>query len=142
MERIEVGEVTAKKKSLVYVKIVKNDMCNTCKACAFGRKNTLVVPALSETECGVGDRVSLRMPTEQVKGSYVYLYLLPLLFLFAGLMIGMPFGEKTMFIASLVGLAVSVPVVYGIERLFRRQKKYLPVVLNKIDCEEEENAND
>ncbi|MDE7394829.1 MAG: SoxR reducing system RseC family protein [Clostridiales bacterium] len=141
MERIELGEVTASKKSISYVKITKNEACEGCKACAFGRKNVLVLPAQSLVPCSKGDKVKIRMPSEQVKGAYLYVYLLPLLFLFAGLMIGLPLGEKVMYLTAFLCFCGSIPVVYGIERLLRRQKKYLPMIVEIVN-ENKEQAND
>ncbi len=135
MQIIERASVRSRKKDLYYISITKNAKCDGCKACGFGRKNRLTMPALSLIECNAGDTVCVRMPEKQVKASYVYLYLLPLLFMFAGLMIPYAYGEIYMLIGAGVGLAVSVPVVYAVERLFRRRKKYLPVITEKIVAE-------
>ncbi len=133
MQRLERCVVHARKKDLYYITLTKNAKCEGCKACGFGRKNHLTVPALSEIECKAGDSVTVRMPESGVKGSYLYLYLLPLACMFAGLMIPYGHGEKFMLLGAAIGLAVSLPVVYGIERLFRRRKKYLPVILCMAD---------
>ena len=79
---------------------------------------------------------------KQVKGSYLYLYLLPLLFLFAGLVIPFSYGEKAMFLGGVIGLAISIPTVYFIERLYRRSKKYLPVIVSKISATETEKPKE
>ena len=110
MQIIERASVRSRKKDLYYISITKNAKCDGCKACGFGRKNRLTMPALSLIECNAGDTVCVRMPEKQVKASYVYLYLLPLLFMFAGLMIPYAYGEIYMLIGAGVGLAVSVPV--------------------------------
>ena len=128
MERIERCVVQRKKRGLYYIRLTKNEKCEGCKACGFGKKNFLVVPALSDIPCNVGDEVTVAMPQSRVKGAYLYLYLLPLLFLFAGLMIPYGHGEGWMLLGGVIGLCAGIPVVYGIERLFRRRKKYLPVI--------------
>lgn len=138
MERIENCVVHARKKNLYYVKLVKNAKCDGCKACGFGRKNFLIVPALSEVECAEGDRVTVQMPESGVKASYVYLYLLPLLCLFIGLMIPYGHGEWWMLLGGACGLAASIPVVYAFERLFRRRRQFLPVILRMADESEGE----
>ncbi|WP_251613092.1 SoxR reducing system RseC family protein [Pumilibacter muris] len=142
MERIEYCTVHARKKNRYYVKIVKNAKCEGCKACGFGRKNHLILPALSQIECETGDSVAVAMPEKQVKGSYLYLYILPLLFLFAGLVIPFSYGEKAMFLGGVIGLAISIPTVYFIERLYRRSKKYLPVIVSKISATETEKPKE
>lgn len=73
MERIEYCTVHARKKNRYYVKIVKNAKCEGCKACGFGRKNHLILPALSQIECETGDSVAVAMPEKQVKGSFVFI---------------------------------------------------------------------
>lgn len=78
------------------------------------------------------------MPEKRVKASYVYLYLLPLACMFIGLMIPYGHGESYMFLGAMAGIAVSVPAVYLIERMFRRRKKYLPVIVRKISQKENE----
>ncbi len=132
MERIEYCTVHSRKKNRYYVKIVKNAKCEGCKACGFGRKNHLILPAVSKVDCEAGDSVAVAMPEKQVKGSYLYLYLLPLIFLFAGLVIPISVGEKAMFLGGAIGLIASIPVMYLIERLYRRRKKYLPVIVGKL----------
>lgn len=136
MQRIESGVIYARKKSKYYVKITKSSECNGCRACGFGRKNHIIMLAQSNIDCEVGDTVSIRMPDKTVKGSYLYLYLLPLLLAFIGIMSAYGHGEKLMFLCGAIGLAVSFPLIYLIERLFRRKKGYLPVILGKIQSEE------
>lgn len=131
MEELERCVVHARKGGLYYVKITKNAKCDGCKACAFGRKNYVVTPAVGEDGYAVGDTVDIRMPQKNVKAPYVYLYLLPLLCLFIGLMIPYGHGELYMFIGGAIGLACSIPAVYAIEIAFRRRKKYLPVIVRK-----------
>lgn len=134
----EVCLVHSHKKSGYYITMTKSAKCEGCKACGFGRKNKLVLPALSQIECEVGDRVVVQMPESSVKGSYVYLYLLPLLFIFVGMMIPYGHSELYMFIGAAIGFCVSIPLVYLIERLFRRRAKYLPIIIRKIDKEQGE----
>ena len=133
MEHLEQCVVHTRKKNLYYVKLTKNAKCEGCKACGFGRKNYLIVPAQSEIECRAGDRVAVRMPEKGVKGSYLYLYLLPLACMFAGLMAPYGHGEARMFLGGMIGLAIGIAAVYGIERLCRRRKKYLPVIVQKTE---------
>ncbi|MDE6398593.1 MAG: SoxR reducing system RseC family protein [Clostridiales bacterium] len=140
MERIEQCVVHARKKNLYYVKLTKNAKCEGCKACGFGRKNYLIVPAQSEIECRAGDRVAVRMPAHGVKGSYLYLYLLPLACMFAGLMIPYGHGEAWMLLGGGIGLAVGIAIAYGVERLFRRSKKYLPVIVQTAENAERNAA--
>lgn len=121
-----------RRRSLTYVRLTKNEKCSGCKACGFGKKNYLDMPALCEIDCKAGDTVTIALPEKQVKGAYLYLYLLPLAFMFAGLMIGYTHGERIMFLGAAIGLTISIPVVYVIERLFRKSKKYLPTVLQVI----------
>ena len=141
MQITESCEVCSRKGKLYYVKLVKNAKCDGCKACGFGCKNYLVMPALSQIDCAVGDRVEISMPERRVKGSYVYLYLLPLILTFIGIMMPFGHGEAWMLMGGAIGLAASVPAVYLIELAFRRKKKYLPVILRKIS-ETKETDND
>lgn len=140
MQEIVNCTVQAYKGNFYYIKLTKNEKCDGCKACAFGKKNHLILPALSEIACDIGDYVEVAMPQSHVKGSYLYLYLLPLLTLFAGLMIPYGCGEWWMLLGAGVGLAVGFAAAYAIERLFRRRKKYLPVIVKKIS--EKEITND
>ena len=137
MERLENCEVHSRKKDLYYIKIVKNEKCDGCKACGFGRKNFLIVPAVAETDCKVGDKVTVAMPACNVKHSYIYLCLLPLLGMFIGLMIPYGYGEKFMLIGGIIGFLICLPIIYLLERLFRRKKKYLPTIIEKTSDTEE-----
>lgn len=132
MERIECGEVYAHKKSVYYVKLTKSAKCEGCKACGFGRKNHIVLPAHSQVDCCVGDTVFVAMPERDIKGSYVFLYLIPLLFVFVGLLIPYGHGELWMLCGGGIGLAAGVATAYLAERLFRKRGKYLPTILQVL----------
>ncbi len=133
MQRLEQAVVAKVKRGATYVRLTKSDACGACKACAFGRKNIVVLQANRECECSVGDRVTVRMPESTIKGSYLLLYLLPLLFLLAGLLAGSPWGEKVMFVCAICALILGFVAVSLLDRLFRRQKKYLPTIVSVSD---------
>ena len=138
MQITETCEVSYIKRGLYYVKLTKNAQCEGCKVCTFGRKDHLVLPAQSQVECKAGDTVSVVMPEESVKGSYIYLYIIPLITMFAGLMAFYLLGEWFMLLGCLLGLTVGFAAVYLIERIFRRRKKYLPMIVSIISCEKEQ----
>ena len=132
MERIECGEVYAYKKNVYYVKLTKSAKCEGCKACGFGRKNHVILPARSQVDCNVGDTVFVAMPERDIKGSYVYLYLIPLLLMFVGLLIPYAHGELWMLCGGGIGLAAGIVAIYLFERLFRKREKYLPTILHAV----------
>lgn len=136
---MEQATVYSRKKNRYFIKLTKSAKCDGCKACGFGRKNYVILPAISEVECNTGDCVEVEMPEKSVKGAYVFLFLLSLLFMFVCLMIPYGHGEIYMFIGGIIGLVISIPVIYAIERLYRRQKKYLPKIISKISVTEEKN---
>ncbi len=129
---IEKGEVCYRKNGSYRIRIIKSAKCNGCKACGFGRKNHIILPAVSQIECDIGDTVNVRMPEKSIKGAYVYLYLVPLLFLFAGIMIPYNKGETFMMIGGAIGLATGFLTTLLIEKLFKRRKVYMPTILEKI----------
>lgn len=137
----EACRVVKADKKRIYIETVKNAKCESCKACNFGRRNTVTMPAYGDISCRKGDMVLVELPQAQIKTAALVLYVLPLLFFLGGLLAGMPLGEGFMLLFAVLFMTVGFVAAYGIDRLYRRQKKFLPRILQKI-CSEKENTND
>lgn len=127
--------VIKKEKNLTYIKLVKSSKCDGCKACGFGKKNTLVLPALCEIDCNSGDRVMVTMPEKTITGAPIITYVIPLLFFLGGLLAVIPLGEGFMLLFGLIALAISFVPIYFIDRHYKKSAKYLPIITGKIGAE-------
>jgi sigma-E factor negative regulatory protein RseC len=129
---IEEGVVEKVKNNLAFVRIEKSAKCEGCKACAFGGKRQLTLPCVTEVPCAANDRVLLRMPEGSFAGASLLLFLVPLVCLLIGFMIGAALGELYMLLIgfglAIIGAGVSVLV----DRARRHNPKYVPVVFEKI----------
>ena len=134
MPILETGTVVKCKKNTAYVRLIKKSECGACKACAFGRKNELILPAVCDTVFDAGTVVTVQMPEKPIRGAAYILYLLPLATLFAGLLGGYSIGG-TLWTVTLgtVGLLTGFFAVYAIERAYRRNKAYRPLVLGPAE---------
>lgn len=132
MSIVENCTVVKKDKNLIYVKLVAENKCNGCKACAFGRKNAQVLPAYSDINCNNGDNVIVEMPQKQISGAAFITYLIPLLTFLLGLIAGIPLNEGFMLLFAVIFLAIGLLAVHFIDKLFLKNKKYLPKIIEII----------
>ncbi len=84
----EVGRVIETEGGLARVEIVRRDACGHCRACDFGRSDTVVVEAGNPVGARVGDDVALELESGRVLGAAFAAYMVPLFFLMIGLYLG------------------------------------------------------
>ena len=106
-ETVDVGVVKNVSGNFCYVTITKNERCNGCKACAFGKNDTITIKALNEAKSKKGDRVAVTVRREQnTKLSYLVLFCLPLALMIIGALVGFIIQKSDL--GALVGIAVGV----------------------------------
>lgn len=128
----EICNVEYIKNGLAYVRLNKNEKCGGCKACSFGQGNSVVVPAIMEKECNAGDTVKVNMPQDAPKAASLVIYVIPLLFLLVGIFAASPLGDVAQLLIGIAMLAVSFVIVWLIDRRYRKNKKFMPVVTENI----------
>ena len=105
-----------------WVKIERNAACGSCKACNFGKQNHIVLPAVSDTEFTVGDKVRIEMSVKKTYLSSLILYVLPIFLLLAAFFITYAISGNEMLglCVSLGGLIVGFLVIFLLDKLLRK----------------------
>ena len=109
---IRIGTVTKKEDHGVRVCFDKMSACAGCSGCGQAHKTTEILVRGGIAE--IGDRVSVRMPEGRVLRLSALVYIFPLFFLIAGLMLGSALSqgkESTMLLYGFSMLALSLIIV-------------------------------
>ena len=109
---IRIGTVTKKEDHGVRVCFDKMSACAGCSGCGRAQKTTEILVRGGIAE--IGDRVSVRMPEGRVLRLSALVYIFPLIFLIAGLMLGSALSQERESIMLLYGfllLALSLIIV-------------------------------
>ncbi|MDE6966658.1 MAG: SoxR reducing system RseC family protein, partial [Clostridiales bacterium] len=77
------------RRGIIYVELNKSQKCDGCKMCAFGKNNTIVLPALCDLPVQVGQTVTVRMPAQSAGNAALLIYAVPLLTMLIGALIGL-----------------------------------------------------
>ncbi|MCH5165716.1 MAG: SoxR reducing system RseC family protein [Clostridiales bacterium] len=126
---VEIGKVKRIKHGVAYVEIARNEKCGSCKLCAFGTRDSIVMPTIAGEKTSVGQTVAVEMPVKPVGSTALLIYALPLLFLIVGALIGLV-GEWWLQITlAAVGLIIGFAAVIPIERYYRRKSGALPKII-------------
>ena len=119
------------------VKTFRNEACHSCSASgachALGGGKEMEVEVLNYLRAKPGDRVELTLPqTSFVKASLVT-YLIPLAALLGGAFLGQALGSKigwttdgAAIVLAGAGLALSLPIVYFLNRALTGKEAYIP----------------
>lgn len=137
---MEIIECTVQKikGKFAYILVTKSQECEGCKACAFGKDGTISMPAIDDIGCKTGDRVLVEMPQKRIKAAPIYLYAIPLLLLLVAALIGNIFSQTAAIIASLSTLIVSVLMIWFIDKRYRKNKDFMPLIIKIINVNEGE----
>ena len=109
---IRIGTVTKKEDYGVRVCFDKMSACAGCSGCGRAQKTTEILVRGGIAE--IGDRVSVRMPEGRVLRLSALVYIFPLIFLIAGLMLGSALSqgrESIMLLYGFLLLALSLIIV-------------------------------
>lgn len=132
--------VTKVSNGRAYVGLAPNAQCSGCKACIFGKnKQKVDVPAVMEVECKKGDIVLVDVPQREIIAAPIYLYLMPLLSMLVGLIIGNFINIYVQIILGFGLLFLSFMAIYFIDRVYFKGKKYSPKIVKNISLEEIKN---
>lgn len=133
MHIIEECNVIKVKGDYAIIELTRKPECEGCKACAFNRRNTIRMTAKCETSCLVGDKVMVEMPEKSVKGSWLILFVLPLVLLLASVLI----TASSVWYIQLVSIAAAL--LLGLcgamlcDFAIRRHSKFIPTIKNVVE---------
>ncbi len=133
------------RRGIIYVELNKSQKCDGCKMCAFGKNNTIVMPALCDLPVQVGQTVTVRMPIQSAGNAALLIYAVPLLTMLIGALIGLVGEWQLQLGLAAAGLVVGLAAIIPIERLYRKKSGALPVVIADISepaCAQDADAGE
>ncbi|MCC5911525.1 MAG: SoxR reducing system RseC family protein [Clostridiaceae bacterium] len=140
------GTVTKINKNFGKVIIERNSSCGSCTACKMGHEDMkMEVDALNQINAKVGDRVELDMEGQHVLKAAFIVYVIPLIMLVIGLVLGNAIlsifleGDHIEIYAAVIGFIFMTLAFVGIkmkEKNIKSNKNFTPVITAIIDKEE------
>lgn len=121
---IEIGEVVSAADGKVTVRFARTSACGNCTACGMREDQTEVLLEFEEEGLSVGGKVRVEMPSGGFAVSVLILYGIPLLMLFAGLLIGLAVfsGPQRELLAALTALGATA-LTYGVIKFWDHKLK-------------------
>lgn len=138
----ERGEVIALQEDVVTLKVIKKPECSGCKACFFGQgENSSTIKAKNTVEAKVGEHVYFTVQKDNKLKASLIVYILPILFMGLGVLIGALAFKKEAFIvlSAAVGLAIGFLALFLVDKCIAKSKNF-QIELVGIVPEEELNA--
>ena len=114
------------------IELERKPECDGCKACAFNRRNILRMTARSEIPCAAGDMVSVEMPQKSIKGSYLVLFLLPLVLMLIAVSVTAEFAWYVQIPSILGALLLGLIATFLCDKLIKRKAAYMPTIKSVI----------
>jgi len=120
----ETGRVVAVESNFVWVETIPSSLCGKCaarKGCGQGvlasitghrgLVRALESPSLQASDCSVNDEVEIELPESSVLKGSMLVYLAPLLFAIAAVLLAQSFGELAIVGAFVAGLGCGFAAV-------------------------------
>lgn len=118
---IERGTVKKTARGIVYIELGKKVECEGCKLCAFGKSDSVIIPAACEKDVRAGQTVAVDIPDEPKGNAPLLIYAIPLLTMLAGALIGLVGQWWLQLTLSAVGLILGALILVPIDRAYRRR---------------------
>ena len=139
----EEGTIIKVYEDKAWVKVRRNSACSTCNcqsSCSsLGGENIMEAEAINTANGQVGDRVLLRIPDKALWKMSFVLYMIPVIFLMAGVVIGMSLAKSYSMkpelgglILGVLGCVLSYIIIKIISRAIRDDKEYVPEIVSII----------
>lgn len=110
------------------IELVRTSKCDGCNACAFNKRNSLRMPAVKDVDCKAGDVVAVTMPEAEIRSAPLFLFVIPILLTLAAVLISRTFAPWAQAVLIVGFLAFGIVILFVVDKLFRRQRKYMPVI--------------
>lgn len=109
---MEKGKVTKINNDKVTVTFKRGAGCGSCKACSEGQnQNEMEIVAYNDCNAKLGDTVAVSIETAFMLKATVIMYVMPLITMVLGFLIGSLVSELVSFITGLVFLAITYLVI-------------------------------
>ncbi len=136
---IQTGKVVASKGSQIQVCFQRPEMCAHCKMCDTGLKEDGTVITLNG-HAAPGDMVEVYLPEKQLLRHTAAAYLIPLLALLLGLLIGslLSFSEALQAVTALIFTGLGLLCVRLYDRYLSGKKNALPSIVRVLPAAEQD----
>jgi sigma-E factor negative regulatory protein RseC len=127
---IKFGQITKKNEinGMVTVSFERPEACGKCQACGYGsQKGEVILPS----KHNIGEWVRVELPENRFVQATALVYVIPLLGLLTGMLLGWLLGAGDDLITVLgasCGLAVSFITLYLIDRRVSRKPGWMPKI--------------
>ncbi|UCH97536.1 MAG: SoxR reducing system RseC family protein [Candidatus Aminicenantes bacterium] len=139
----EEGTITKVSDNKAWVKVRRSAMCDACScksACSIlGSGETMEAEALNTANGQIGDRVLLKIPTSALWKISFILYMVPVIFLISGVIIGMKLArnyavepELGALLLGVTGCILSFFPIKLFSHHVRKNKEYTPEIVKVI----------
>lgn len=131
------GTVVSVRDDMIEVRFERPEACAKCGACSEGRKTCTTLTLRAQAQ--IGDEVVVELPEGRVAQASLLAYIVPLVFLVAGLLgagpvqaaLGLSIPQDLFAVAlGLLGLGLSLLVLRAIEPHIRRRGRWQPRVVS------------
>lgn len=139
----EIGKVVKLDKNHAVVRFNRKSSCANCGMCGFKKNDTHVDLRVKNTlNANENDEVVIKMQDSGVLLSSIIVYLIPVVFLFLGILVGSFIFEQmwAQFTFALGLVVVSFLVIFLLDKKFKYTKKFSPemVEIHKKETDEKE----
>lgn len=138
----EVVTVVKDKGKTAVVELKRTEKCAGCNKCSFNRRSTVKTLAIKDTDCATGDLVVVELPEKEILLAPLFLFVIPIACLLAGIVLGQKLALGWQLAVIAASLAVGLGILYAADRLYRRQRKFMPVITEKYEIEKNENQGE
>ncbi len=111
----------------------RSDACGDCHACDISEnKKEMILTAYNQCDAKVGETVEIELSTKAMMTATVIMYVVPLITMFLGFLIGNQFSETFSFTLGIVFLVIT----YLIIRLFNKRidkNKYMASAIRVVN---------
>lgn len=132
---VEIGEVIKTEKGNATVSFERKTACDNCGMCAFNKDDMKVKLILkNDVNAKVGDVVEVSMGDRFVLMSAVIVYLIPLVLVGLGILIGTlcKLEYYLQIILAAVGFVLGFVISAFIDKKLKKKKKYSPTITSII----------
>lgn len=124
------------------VELVRTPKCDGCNACAFNKRSSIRMPAIKDAECTAGDRVTVVMPEKQIQLAPLFLFVIPIVLALVAVVISRNWPGWAQAVAIVGFLTVGFLVLYAVDKLYRRQRKFMPVITERAQKGEQHDRSE
>lgn len=134
----EICTVVKDKGKTAIVEIKRTQKCDGCNACAFNKRDFVRIPAIKDIDCVEGDRVCVEMPEKEISIAPLFLFVIPIVLTLVAVILckNLAIWWQIPIIAGF--LTAGLVILYTVDKLFRRKRKYMPVIRKRTEKGEED----